>query len=72
VRPGSRLALAGGVELEVTAFAPPCPIIRGNFIGKKFERISEKLHAGSSRVYCRVLREGRVTAGEGVELIEAH
>jgi MOSC domain-containing protein YiiM len=71
VRPGARLRLAGGVELEVTAFAPPCPIIRANFTGREFERISDKRHPGSSRVYCRVLREGQVSAGEGVVLVLA-
>jgi MOSC domain-containing protein YiiM len=71
VRPGARLRIgdaAGGVELEVTAFAAPCPIIKGNFSGGSFDRISDQSHPGSSRVYCRVLREGRIAAGEGVAL----
>ena len=71
VRPGARLRIGGeadGVELEVTAFAAPCPIIRGNFTAGGFDRISDKSHPGSSRVYCRVLRAGRIAAGEGVAL----
>jgi MOSC domain-containing protein YiiM len=71
MRPGVRLRIgdaAAGVELEVTAFAAPCPIIRANFTAGSFDRISDKRHPGSSRVYCRVLREGRVAAGEGVSL----
>ena len=71
VRPGARLRIGGeadGVELEVTAFAAPCPIIRGNFTAGGFDRISDKHHPGSSRVYCRVLRAGRIAAGEGVAL----
>jgi len=68
VRPGARLQLAGGVELEVTSFAAPCPIIRANFSGGDFDRVSDKRHRGSSRVYCRVLREGAISAGEGVSL----
>ena len=71
VRPGARLRIgdgAAGVELEVTAFAAPCPIIKGNFGGGDYERISDKRHPGSSRVYCRVLREGRIAAGEDVAL----
>ena len=71
VRPGARLLLAGGVELEVTAFAAPCPIIRANFSDGDFDRISDKRHPGSSRVYCRVLREGAIAAGEGVSLVGA-
>jgi len=74
MRPGVRLRVGGeadGVELEVTAFAAPCPIIRRNFTGGSFDRISDKSHPGSSRVYCRVLREGRVAAGEAVTAIAA-
>ena len=74
MRPGVRLRVgdaADGVELEVTAFAAPCPIIRRNFTGGSFDRISDKSHPGSSRVYCRVLREGRVAAGEAVTAIAA-
>ena len=71
VRPGARLRIGGaadGVELEVTAFAAPCPIIQANFTRGDFDRISDKSHPGSSRVYCRVLREGRIAAGEGISL----
>lgn len=68
VQPGARLVLAGGVELEVTSFAAPCRSIQANFTGHEYERISDKRHAGSSRAYCRVLREGRVSVGEGVTL----
>ena len=68
VRPGARLAFAGGVELEVTDFAAPCPTIRRSFEGGEYERISDKRHPGESRVYCRVLVEGEVRAGENVAL----
>ena len=68
VRPGARLAFAGGVELEVTDFAAPCPTIRASFTGGAFDRLSQKTHAGESRVYCRVLVEGEVRAGEAVRV----
>jgi MOSC domain-containing protein YiiM len=82
VRPGARLLIgaAGGgtdpvesavgcaVELEVTSFAAPCNTIRANFIGGAYDRISDKSHPGSSRVYCRVLREGQVRPGDAVVL----
>ena len=71
VRPGAQLRFAGGVELEVTDFASPCPTIRDSFLGGDFERLSEKRHPGSSRLYCRVLREGDVRAGEGVTVVPA-
>jgi len=68
VRPGARLVFAGGVELEVTGFASPCGNIRSSFAGGEIERLSDKHHPGESRVYCRVLVEGGVRAGEGVRL----
>jgi MOSC domain-containing protein YiiM len=68
VQPGARLRFGGGVELEVTSFAAPCPTIRHNFTRNDFERLSDKLHPGESRVYCRVLVEGEVAVGDSVEL----
>ena len=68
---GARLAFDGGVELEITGFAAPCPNIRGSFVGGNYERVSEKRHPGESRVYCRVLREGEVRAGEDVTILPA-
>jgi len=71
VVPGTRLVLDGGVELEVASYAAPCKTIAGSFIGGDSKRISQKLHAGESRVYCRVVREGEVRAGERVILVGA-
>jgi len=64
---GSRLRFEGGVQLEVTGLAAPCPIIRGSFAGGGFERLDGQRHPGEARLYCRVLEEGEVRAGEGVE-----
>jgi MOSC domain-containing protein YiiM len=69
--PGTRLAFAGGVELQVSSPAVPCPTIRASFTAGGFERLSAKRHPGESRLYCRVLREGEVRAGEGVEVVGA-
>ena len=68
VGPGARLALEGGVELEVASFASPCSTIAGSFIAGASKRISQKLHPGESRVYCRVVREGEVREGEGIRV----
>lgn len=64
--PGARLAFAGGVELEVTAYTTPCATIRNAFLRLEHRRVSQDLHPGESRVYARVLREGRVVRGESV------
>lgn len=71
VAPGARLVLEGGVELEVASYAAPCTTIAGSFIDGSSKRISEKIHPGESRVYCRVVAEGEVSRGEGVRLIAA-
>lgn len=67
VVPGARLRV-GEVVLEVTRYASPCETIAGSFSGGEFTRISQKLHAGWSRVYARVLAAGTVRTGDPVEL----
>jgi MOSC domain-containing protein YiiM len=65
VRPGATIEV-GEVTLEVTAPAHPCKNIQDSFYDRNFTRISQKLHPGWSRWYCRVQREGRVAAGDRV------
>ncbi|HEX5009540.1 MAG TPA: MOSC domain-containing protein [Planctomycetota bacterium] len=67
-RPGARLLFAGGVQLAITGFASPCSNIRGSFRGGQIDRLSDKVHPGESRVYCRVLVEGELQEGEAVRL----
>lgn len=69
VRPGARLAI-GEVEVEITSYAAPCKTIRGSFLDENFTRISQKLHRGWSRVYCRILREGTIRVRDVVESID--
>ncbi len=65
---GTRFVFAGGVELEVTSWAAPCSIIRDSFAGLQFKRIEAETHPGEARAYARVVTEGIVEAGEGVEI----
>jgi MOSC domain-containing protein YiiM len=67
--PGSRLALGDEVVVEVTSYAAPCGTIRPSFAGGKFKRISQKVNPGSSRLYARVLRAGRLAAGQEVRVL---
>jgi MOSC domain-containing protein YiiM len=60
--PGARVEV-GPVLLELTSYVHPCRNVSASFINGDFGRISQKLHPGWSRVYARVLEEGRVTAG---------
>ena len=65
VVPGTRFAI-GAVDLEVTGYAAPCKTIRNSFIDKYFNRISQKLSPGWSRVYTRVLQTGPISVGDEI------
>lgn len=69
--PGSRLAVGPEVVLEITGYAAPCGSIRASFAGGRFKRISQKVNPGESRLYTRVLGEGRITAGDAVRVLGA-
>jgi MOSC domain-containing protein YiiM len=56
---------AGDALLEVASYTAPCKTIRASFSDKRYKRISQKVNPGWSRVYARVLEEGRVRAGDG-------
>lgn len=66
--PGTRLRLGDEVLLEVVSFTDPCKTIRASFIDGRFVRIAQKLHPGWSRVYARVLSEGRIHFGDPVNV----
>lgn len=66
--PGTRLRL-GEVEVEVTEYTMPCASIQRSFKDRRYTRISQKVHPGTSRLYTQVLREGIVHVGDHVEVI---
>jgi MOSC domain-containing protein YiiM len=67
VVPGARLQI-GAVEVEVTSYTAPCRNISAAFVDGAFARIGQKRYPGWSRVYVRILREGRITVGDRVVL----
>ena len=69
VVPGARLSLGNEVLLEITSYTTPCNTIPAYFVDGQYQRISQKLHPGWSRVYARVLREGKLQIGQPVELV---
>jgi MOSC domain-containing protein YiiM len=69
VEPNSRLQLGDDVVLEVTRYTSPCMNIRASFIDGNYARISQKRHAGWSRVYARVLAPGTVRTGDPVRVL---
>lgn len=64
---GDQLRIGDSVELEITAYTAPCQNIAESFIDGEFKRIGQRPHPGWSRLYARVLREGRVREGDAVE-----
>lgn len=67
--PGARIHCGDEIELEVVSFTKPCKTIRESFIDGVFTRISEKVHPGWSRVYARVLTEGKIRRGDRIRVI---
>ena len=69
VVPGARIRCGDEVVLEIASFTNPCKTIRDSFIDGHFRRISQKVHPGWSRVYARVLDQGKIRRGDRVQLI---
>jgi MOSC domain-containing protein YiiM len=67
VVPGAELRI-GEVLLQITRYTSPCEKISGAFLGDDFARISQKIHAGWSRVSARVAAGGIVRMGDPVTL----
>ena len=68
VTPGQQLQLGEEVLLEITGYTSPCNSIPESFADGQYQRISQKVHPGYSRVYARVLRPGRIKIGQAVQL----
>jgi len=66
--PGAELRVAK-VHLLVTSYTAPCGNIAGCFAGGAYERISQELHPGWSRVYASVVAPGLVRVGDPVVLL---
>jgi MOSC domain-containing protein YiiM len=69
VVPGTRFEFEGGVVLEVTRYCTPCGKIRASFADGNVHRIHQEDHPGESRVYARVLAEGKVREGEALRVV---
>lgn len=65
--PGARLRI-GEVELQIASYAAPCNNINDSFSDRRSVRVSQKLHAGWSRLYARVLKEGTLHVGDSVRV----
>ncbi|MGB2393335.1 MAG: MOSC domain-containing protein [Poseidonia sp.] len=59
----------GEVKLCITSDAPPCKTIKASFTMGDFNRLNHRKTEGQTRWYARVMREGSITVGDGVEVI---
>ena len=69
ITPGQRLSLGDKVVVEITSYTTPCNSIPESFVDGQYQRISQKVHPGYSRVYARVLRPGRIATGQAVRVM---
>jgi MOSC domain-containing protein YiiM len=68
VEPGT-VWQAGDSVLGIASYTAPCKTIRDSFLDKRYKRISQKVNPGWSRVYARVLEEGRVRVGSAFRAV---
>jgi hypothetical protein len=68
-RPGTRMRLGSDVVAELSVFALPCRQNARWFLDGDFMRMHHDREPGISRIYASVLQGGRVTVGDGVELL---
>lgn len=67
VVPGNRYRVGAEVEIEITSYTTPCATNRRWFVDGNFTRMLQTRHPGESRVYARVIRGGRIRAGDAFE-----
>jgi MOSC domain-containing protein YiiM len=67
--PGRVLQLGRTVEIELTEYAPPCHKIERFFLDGYFNRINPRISPDDARIYARVRRGGKLSAGDPVSVI---
>jgi len=67
MQPGATVAV-GEVLLQLTDYAAPCNNIARSFQRRQYVRVNQKVHAGWSRLYARVLTGGTVRLGDAVRI----
>lgn len=68
--PGTYLRLGEEVLLQITRYTTPCFNIKTSFTDGQYSRVSQKRHPGWSRLYARVLLEGRIRGGDPVCIVD--
>lgn len=68
LKPGHRLSIGDGLQLEIMSYTAPCRWNAQWFVDGDYGRMSQETHPGWSRLYARVLVEGTVRPGDRVML----
>ncbi|HSF09837.1 MAG TPA: MOSC domain-containing protein [Nitrospirales bacterium] len=69
LKPGDLLKIGEEVQIKLTSYCEPCRHNAQWFVNGDFSRISHRQHPGWSRLYARVLSEGRVRQGDRVWIV---
>ena len=67
--PNVQLQLGNNVSLLITDYAQPCRHIGQFFSDRRYSRINQAHHPGTSRLYARVVSPGVVSVGNCVQLL---
>ncbi len=62
--PGTKLQLGNDVLIEVLSYTEPCAAIKQYFTAGRIGRMLQEKNPGWSRVYARILTQGRLTVGD--------
>ena len=68
ITPGVQLQI-GAATVEITDYTKPCFKIAASFSDGDWKRMWQKRHAGWSRLYARIIREGEVRPGDTVQVL---
>lgn len=66
--PGVQLQI-GAAIVEITDYTKPCFKIAASFSDGDWKRMWQKRHAGWSRLYAKIIREGEVRPGDEVQVL---
>jgi MOSC domain-containing protein YiiM len=69
LRPGTVLQLGKDAVIEITSYTSPCKTIAASFADGEFNRISQKLYPGWSRLYARVIGEGGIHVNDSIVIV---
>lgn len=67
--PGVQVSLGPQVIVQITDYAAPCRTIAKSFKLRRYSRISQKHHPGTSRIYSKVLQVGKIQTGDLVAIM---